>query len=256
VFFGYEMMTVKEAEAFIAADEAITGGDKTALTKLINDQKGALSAAEKNTGLIRVPTRVSMLELGFSPTFYQFVDTIIEVKIAIKITRTIETSRSRRDTANQSSNRSARSAGIGFGGGMLGVRSGAANSSQATTSQVDATYSAKYGYSAEGSSLLRTKLVPLILNSFSPFSMGSCPTTAEPVYSPIILRRHMPTPNFVTDSCKRWRTERGVDLLSNRRASASSRNISNQPKRRHCSLPRHRQWRMDWPTSSPPTSCT
>jgi hypothetical protein len=44
---------------------------------------------------------------------------------------------------------------------MLGVRSGAANSSQATTSQVDATYSAKYGYSAEGSSLLRTKLVPL-----------------------------------------------------------------------------------------------
>ena len=157
VFFGYEMMTVSDAEAYIAADNAFTGGDTNALKAVIDKQK----AAKPSDGLIRVPTRMSMLELGFSPTFYQFVDTIIEVKIAIKITRTIETSRSRRDTANQSSNRSARSAGIGFGGGMLGVRSGAANSSQATTSQVDATYSAKYGYSAEGSSLLRTKLVPL-----------------------------------------------------------------------------------------------
>ncbi len=33
---------------------------------------------------IRVPTRLSMLELGFAPVFYQFVDTIIEVKIAIE----------------------------------------------------------------------------------------------------------------------------------------------------------------------------
>jgi hypothetical protein len=157
VFFGYEMMTASDAEAYIAADNAFTGGDLTALQNVIKKQKDT----NPSDGLIRVPTRMSMLELGFSPTFYQFVDTIIEVKIAIKITRSIETSRRRTDTANQSSNRSSRSAGIGFGGGMLGVRSGAANSSQATTSQVDATYSAKYGYSAEGSSLLRTKLVPL-----------------------------------------------------------------------------------------------
>ena len=157
VFFGYEMMTASDAEAYIAADNAFTGGDLTALQNVIKKQKDT----NPSDGLIRVPTRMSMLELGFSPTFYQFVDTIIEVKIAIKITRTIETSRRNRDTANQSSSRNSRSAGIGFGGGMLGVRSGAANSSQATTSQVDATYSAKYGYSAEGSSLLRTKLVPL-----------------------------------------------------------------------------------------------
>jgi hypothetical protein len=156
IFFGYEMMTAAAAEAYIAADNAFTGGDTTALKKVIDEQKPTTS-----DGLIRVPTRVSMLELGFSPTFYQFVDTIIEVKIAIKITRTTETSRRNRDTANQSSSRNSRSAGIGFGGGMLGVRSGATNSSQATTSQVDATYSAKYSYSAEGSSLLRTKLVPL-----------------------------------------------------------------------------------------------
>ena len=28
-----------------------------------------------------------MIELGFTPTFYQFIDTLIEVKIAIKICR-------------------------------------------------------------------------------------------------------------------------------------------------------------------------
>ncbi|MEN9931499.1 MAG: hypothetical protein RIS17_72 [Pseudomonadota bacterium] len=161
VFFGYEMMTVKEAEAYLAADEAISGGDKTALTSLINSQKSALPTAEQATGLIRVPTRVSMLELGFSPTFYQFVDTIIEVKIAIKITRTVETTRSRRDTASANTSSKTTAARFGLGFGSVGARFGTNSNSQATTSQVDATYAAKYSYSAEGSSLLRTKLVPL-----------------------------------------------------------------------------------------------
>jgi hypothetical protein len=162
VFFGYEMMTATDAKAYIEADNAFVSSAKgedtaTALKSLVDKQ----AAANPDDGLIRVPTRMSMLELGFSPTFYQFVDTIIEVKIAIKITRTIEVGRSSRNTANQSANSSTKSAGVKFGFGRVGVNSGATNNSQATTSQVDATYSAKYSYSAEGSSLLRTKLVPL-----------------------------------------------------------------------------------------------
>ena len=47
------------------------------------ERKGALAP----TTNIYLPSRVSMLELGFSPTFYQFVDTIIEVKISIKYTQ-------------------------------------------------------------------------------------------------------------------------------------------------------------------------
>src|SRR5258708_4317518 len=39
---------------------------------------------------VEQPARVSMMELGFTPTFYQFIDTIIEVKIAIKITSETE----------------------------------------------------------------------------------------------------------------------------------------------------------------------
>jgi hypothetical protein len=92
-----------------------------------------------------------MLELGFAPTFYQFVDTIIEVKISIRYSqegsRTVET-----QTNNKQS-----SFGINRVGFARGVRVGRS----VTTSQVNASYSQKYSYSAEGSSLLRTKLVPI-----------------------------------------------------------------------------------------------
>jgi hypothetical protein len=162
VFFGYEMMTPANAKAYIAADNAFVssarGEDVSAkLEKLVEAQEDA----SPPDGLIRVPTRMSMLELGFSPTFYQFVDTIIEVKIAIKITRTVEVGRRSRNTAEASASSSTRNAGVRLGFGRASVNSGATNNSQATTSQVDASYSAKYGYSAEGSSLLRTKLVPI-----------------------------------------------------------------------------------------------
>jgi hypothetical protein len=110
-----------------------------------------------------IPSRVSMLELGFSPTFYQFVDTIIEVKIAIKYT-----AESSSTTNVQTNNRQViRSGSVGLGGSVLGggikARIGATSESSRTvvTSQVNATYSQKYSYSAEGSSLLRTKLVPI-----------------------------------------------------------------------------------------------
>lgn len=157
IFFGYDLMTVKEAEAFIDIDNAVSGGDVTALKELVSKQAQAGGAGgSSNDPLVRVPTRMSMLELGFTPTFYQFVDTIIEVKIAIKITREITRTRTAKDTSttNTSASRSR-----GFLGLFLGPSS--RQSSTVTTSQVDASYSAKYGYSAEGASLLRTKLVPL-----------------------------------------------------------------------------------------------
>ena len=93
--------------------------------------------------LIRVPTRVSMLELGFAPVFYSFVDTIIEVKISISISRSHE-----------------RKSSVGYKrkSGKFNWRKGTAS---VTTSQVNASYSRKFSYSAEGSSLLRTKLTPI-----------------------------------------------------------------------------------------------
>ena len=121
IFFGHEYMSPAEADSLAATDKGYT------------DIVTAAKKFQTEEGQIRVPTRLSMLELGFTPVFYNFVDTIIEVKIAIKITRTSEYGRTSKDS----------------------------NASTVSTSQVDASYSSKYSYSAEGSSLLRTKLAPV-----------------------------------------------------------------------------------------------
>lgn len=103
---------------------------------------------------IQVPTRLSLLELGFAPTFYQFVDTIIEVKISISMSQESST-----ETSSSSSGTS-RGASIGFRFSPFGRGRGQVQT-RTNISSVGVTTSSKYSYSAEGASLLRTKLVPL-----------------------------------------------------------------------------------------------
>ena len=190
IFFGYEYMSVRAAMAYAIFDDSLTGAldaDSVKLTEVVlqlvsklgqlsasqqddlaNNGESAIAAAQVGDKLlldeiIRVPTRLSMMELGFTPTFYQFIDTIIEVKIAIKMTRTRESSRTISDASRDRSSSSDRSK---RGGGIFGLFGGRRSSSYSgkssvQTTQVDATYSSKYSYSAEGASLLRTKLVPV-----------------------------------------------------------------------------------------------
>ena len=159
VFFGYEYMTVKEARAFAVVDDALTGtmgDDVIKLDEILNNiAKDSDGNPLSDDSEIRVPTRLSMMELGFTPVFYQFVDTIIEVKIAIKITRTREYTRTRtnKETDRTNGYRRKRS--------FWGTKRSSSSNSNVTTSQVDATYSSKYSYTAEGASLLRTKLSPV-----------------------------------------------------------------------------------------------
>lgn len=86
----------------------------------------------------RVPRLVSMMELGFVPTFYQFVDTVIEVKLALKLNSSSATA----DPA---------------AGGLPG------RSSQVILSStpVDGAYAASYGFNLEMASVFKTKLVPI-----------------------------------------------------------------------------------------------
>lgn len=144
IFFGHEYMTENSANSLAATDE----GYQEVVAEAVKHKDA--------DGMVRVPTRLSMLELGFTPVFYNFVDTIIEVKIAIKITRTREYTRTRSNKNTSKSNRNK-------SGGLFGKVFGGKNSNASTvaTSQVDASYSSKYSYSAEGSSLLRTKLAPV-----------------------------------------------------------------------------------------------
>ncbi|MCB9797590.1 MAG: hypothetical protein H6741_33290 [Alphaproteobacteria bacterium] len=143
------------------------------------------------TKMVRKPRLVSMLELGFTPNFYQFVDTIIEVKIAIKMTQSTEDTTREQDysktttqqdltqtvkTGSYSYNQYSGSS-YGFSMGQFGMhasryqgtsvsgtnyrtmKTGTRN--QVAVQNVDAQYTSKYNYSAEGASLLRTKLVPV-----------------------------------------------------------------------------------------------
>lgn len=77
---------------------------------------------------------VSLIGAGFQPTFYQFTDTIIEVKISISMSKSAEVS--------------------------------ASASYKCLCASVSASFSAKYSYSCEGSSLIRTKITPVPPSAF------------------------------------------------------------------------------------------
>ncbi len=81
------------------------------------------------------PVRYSLLELGFTPTFYQFTETYIELKMAMSMKSETNVAVSASLTA------------AAFSGFAL------------VAASVNASYSQKFQYSAEGSSAMRTKLV-------------------------------------------------------------------------------------------------
>lgn len=161
VFFGSEKVRVADAVVIYnnTTDEATksqifttgSGGknqDKFEEVTSGGDIKLKANVDEANEVII--PSRKSMLELGFSPTFYQFVDTMIRVQIGITFTR--EGSSSYEYSKKQEQK------GGSFG---FGFRRGFRSNNTVTTTQVNASYSQKFSYSAEGSSLLQTKLVPI-----------------------------------------------------------------------------------------------
>lgn len=92
---------------------------------------------------------LSLIELGFTPTFYQFIESTIEVKVVVNMNQSIssEEKSKTKTTSNELK-------GF-FWWGMASGRT------SATTKTVDAKYAKKYDYSVEGSSLVRTKLVPV-----------------------------------------------------------------------------------------------
>lgn len=87
----------------------------------------------------------SLLELGMTPTFYQFVDTVIELKLSISMSTQTEREHKRKSTT------------VKAGGFAFPFAAGGA----VKATSVSASFSSKYQYAAEGSSIMRTKLVPI-----------------------------------------------------------------------------------------------
>lgn len=115
------------------------------------------------------PIRVSMIELGFVPNFYQFLETLIEIKISISLSKSMEGSDKSQGNVTQTNsqtqsvmNESTQSYGGWWWNAGSTQRSYTSNNSvQTLTTPVDASFAAKYNYAIEASSLVRTKLVPI-----------------------------------------------------------------------------------------------
>lgn len=145
VYFGHDYVLLADATT---KQTALGGkGKDLALDAAID---GAPIGAKE----IRIPTRVSLLELGFAPVFYNFVDTIIEVKIAITITQESSSTNSTTDSSRAVQGQTSFH-------GLPFLRGSVNRTRSVSTSQVNGSYSNKYSHSAEGSSLLRTKLSPI-----------------------------------------------------------------------------------------------
>ena len=76
-----------------------------------------------------VTVNMNMLELGFTPTFYRFVDTTVEVRVSVS------------STYKESEEVS--------------------KESKIKASSVDAVYSNKYNYAVEAASIIKTKIIPV-----------------------------------------------------------------------------------------------
>ncbi|MCP4687606.1 MAG: LamG domain-containing protein [Desulfobacterales bacterium] len=117
----------------------------------------------------RTPAKVSMMELGFAPNFYQFVDTIIEIKMEITLNGGVEREKSSKgdikrittDTTETTTTSTTRHHWWWWGYNRTSTHSNVQQHVDVKATPVDATHSSKYNYSAEGSSLLRTKLTPI-----------------------------------------------------------------------------------------------
>jgi len=113
-------------------------------------------------------TEMPLLVYGLNPTFYQFTETIIEVKMVIQmmVERYMEREfGSKFEFKSKTELKTSFSAGGGFLGSLFGGPKISGSLKNTTTvayaSTYNAKYSQKYSYKAEGTSLLRTTLAPV-----------------------------------------------------------------------------------------------
>jgi hypothetical protein len=96
--------------------------------------------------------KLSMLEAGFIPTFYHFVDSIIELKMEVNIRE--EEFKERKVSETTSAEVTV------TGSGNWGFASVEVSATAAYSKTVDATHSQKFSQDLSATSLMRAKLVP------------------------------------------------------------------------------------------------
>jgi hypothetical protein len=118
-----------------------------------------------NTEVLYNDQEMPLLVYGINPTFYAFSETVIEVKMAI--TMSMERGSSISFGQKFSFENTTKFKGSFESGGLLKLLAGSAKASVENTTTVayaatmNATYTSKFNYKVEGSSLLRTTLTPV-----------------------------------------------------------------------------------------------
>jgi len=128
------------------------------------DEEGNVTATE----LLYNDTEMPLLVYGLNPTFYEFAETVIEVKMSItmRTERSAEREFGKKFTlTNKTDIKTKFSAGGGLLSSLFGAPKVSGSIRNTTTiayaSTYNAKYSQKYSYQAEGASLLRTTLKPV-----------------------------------------------------------------------------------------------
>lgn len=124
---------VKNLALAIAEGQSALDQNSMEVTKALAaatiDLPGIPSTTTPNPSIVTF----SLIALGISPTFYQFQEAIIEVKMAITMAITTE----------------------------IKANAAVQGKFRAFSASVNASYSRKYDYKVEGSSLLRVRLAPV-----------------------------------------------------------------------------------------------
>lgn len=133
----FPQMVIRLGMAIADAQVALDQSSIDTLLELVSDEnkiKVPIQLKEKEDGtFVPVEATMTLLQFGIMPTFYQFSESIIEVKMAITMARSTEKE------------------------GRVKSRVGF----WIWSTSVNAKYSQSFSYKVEGSSLLRTTLVPV-----------------------------------------------------------------------------------------------
>ncbi len=154
-----DLNSIKTAQAL--ANTTIPEGTVVVAIKETVDADGNVT----NTEILYNDKEMPLLVYGINPTFYNFADTIIEVKMAI--TMVIERATSVSFGQKFSFENKTKFTAAFKTGGLMSLLVGKGSSSVENTTTVaysatmDAKYTSKFSFKEEGSSLLRTVLRPV-----------------------------------------------------------------------------------------------
>ncbi|MCA9708783.1 MAG: hypothetical protein KDK70_23255 [Myxococcales bacterium] len=121
----------------------------------LNSLRTTMALARSQVELDGEP--VNLLELGLLPSFYQLAETVIAVKLSISMSE----EQSQETKKSESSSKTESKTDVSVSLGWFSASVSKTTTTTTTTTSVDARFASRFQYSAEASSALTTRLVPV-----------------------------------------------------------------------------------------------